>query len=1299
MLTLSHASSAADDFHEYRLLGLLGKGAMGQVFRAHDTILDRPVAVKLVNAAQPDATARRRFLTEARAIARLLHPNVVTIFRVGEHKGQPFLVSELIDGRSLAACAKPMPWEQVLAIGIGMARGIGAAHRHGVLHRDIKPANVMLGASGEVKILDFGLAKLAPLAGSEPDAEPNASADAEPNASADAEKDGDVLARTASLAGVPPPEDMEAATPRAPSSLARLTATGTLVGTPLYMAPETWRGEDATPRTDIYSLGAVLYELLSGRPPHDLHTLEELRQSVLERDAPALASVVPDVHAGVAGLAALAALIDRCLHRDPAQRPTADELGLALERLEHRDAPVPAGNPYRGLHPFEARDRALFFGRGADIRAIVELLAGESLVIVAGDSGVGKSSVCRAGVLPQVARHALGPERDFAVLSMVPGPRPLHTLIDRIAPRLDADPAALLAQATGEPARLVRRLGQAAGRAHGIVLFVDQLEELVTRSAPDQAAAFGEALGHLSAQVPGVRVLATARGDFLTRLVQLPGLAAALHRGMYLLRPLSPEDVREAITGPARVHGVGFESERMVDDLVAAAAPAEGGLPLLQFALAALWEARDRGRDIIPAAALDRIGGVAGALARHADDVLARCRPAVRRAARRILLALITVQGARITRTSRHEHELLGDRAPGPGHDAQDALAMLVKGRLLVAREADDGAGATYDLAHEALIHGWGTLRRWLDTDGDRRALIARIEAAAAEWQHQGRAREPLWSERQLAELDAVALSEEELRAREVDFVRASRRRVRQRRRRRRALAIGIPLAMAAIYGGIELQMQRTRGQAVAAHVREAAPLRTAARAQDQAHGDLRRRAFDAFDAGDVDTGEATWARALDAAGQARRLYRQASSQLEAALFIDSSARVQQQLAALLYAQALLAERLHDHAWRDELIDRLRAWDDGPLLARWSAPATLALTTQPADAHVAIGRYVDEDGYRALGPALPAGVPLAPGSYLVELAAAGHAPVRYPVVLARGEEHRAHIALPPASAVPAGFVYIPAGRFLLGSAADEAVRRDIMGVPPLHAVRTSAYLIGRTEVTMGQWLAFVRDLPAAEQARRLPRAETIEGTVKVAARPDGAFELILQPTAAGQALVAREGEPLRYPGRERRTVQDWLAFPVSGISWDDAHAYAGWLDRTGRVPGARLCTEREWERAARGADDRAYPHGDRLAPDDANHDVTYGRDPASFGPDQAGAHPASTSPFGLVDMAGNVWEWLVAAGDEHAVRFRGGSWYQQDINSLSANGMAGEPGLRHLLIGLRMCATPTWEQAAPVRDP
>jgi formylglycine-generating enzyme required for sulfatase activity len=193
------------------------------------------------------------------------------------------------------------------------------------------------------------------------------------------------------------------------------------------------------------------------------------------------------------------------------------------------------------------------------------------------------------------------------------------------------------------------------------------------------------------------------------------------------------------------------------------------------------------------------------------------------------------------------------------------------------------------------------------------------------------------------------------------------------------------------------------------------------------------------------------------------------------------------------------------------------------------------------------------------------------------------------------------------------------------------------------------------------------------------------GALRLSELADGRWELSFNP--AGRLYRVRTGEKIRYPGRARRGQQDWLRLPVTGISVEDAEAYAAWLSTSGRVPGARLCREDEWERAARGADDREFPHGNRLEPDDANHDETYGKDPGAMGPDEVGSHPASRSPFGLDDMAGNAFEWVVSSLAPQGHAARGGS-YLHDVSGMQvANRQTPVATYRDASVGMRVCAT------------
>jgi len=275
---------------------------------------------------------------------------------------------------------------------------------------------------------------------------------------------------------------------------------------------------------------------------------------------------------------------------------------------------------------------------------------------------------------------------------------------------------------------------------------------------------------------------------------------------------------------------------------------------------------------------------------------------------------------------------------------------------------------------------------------------------------------------------------------------------------------------------------------------------------------------------------------------------------------------------------------------------------------------------------------------------------------------------------------------PPPVRVPDGFVYVPAGRFWFGSA-EESLRLGFLNTIPITERETAPYLIARAELTFGEWLTYLRDLPPAERRKRAPRVSGsgLSGAIALSERADG-FELRLQLPGRDGSHVVREGEPIVYSERSTGRRQDWRRFPVVGISWHDFEAYTHWLDSTGRLPGARPCDEREWERAARGSDDREFPHGRPLRPADANFDETHGKD--GVGPDEVAAHPASRSPFGLDDMSGNAWEWTRSSLVAGEVLARGGAYPLRQVNARITNREVLDPALRDLSLGARVCASP-----------
>jgi serine/threonine protein kinase/formylglycine-generating enzyme required for sulfatase activity len=1240
------------EFDEFRIVRSLGAGAMGHVYLAQDLLLERAVAVKFVHAGD-DPEARAHVIEEARAIARLQHPNVVAIYRVADLAGHPYLVSEYVHGRALNQLPRPMPWRQVRGIAIDLARGLAAAHRRGVLHRDVKPGNAILADDGRAKLLDFGLAVIldgAPaedLASARPAAVVSGDDTLPPDGSAPP-----TLA-TALGSDRPPPSVTARAThdERQP------------IGTPMYMAPEVWRGEPATRRSDLYSLGILLYELIAGTAPFRDVALAELSEVVQRRAIPPLAEVAPGVDPQ------LAAIVDRLVARDPAGRlASADALLAALEDSAppRHDDERPDVNPYRGLAAFDSAHAALFFGRRAEIRELVDRVRSDALVVVGGDSGTGKSSLCRAGVLPRLAQ-----QDGWSCVEVVPGRHPVRALAIALAPWTGRDEAALR-ELLGDSPDAVARAIRGHDPARRLLLFVDQLEELLTFAVAEEGRAFARAIAAIAVRAPSVRVLTTCRSDFLSRLAMLPELGDELARGLYFLRPLTGDHVREVIVRPAAAKGVTFESDALIDTLVAQTEHAPGGLPLLQFTLAELWDARDREARTIRAAALTAAGGVAGALSRHADRLLAGLSADERGAARRLLLRLVTAEGTRIRRA---EAELFGDGAAQGAERA--ALEVLVRGRVVVANNAEDGA---YEIAHEALLTSWSTLQGWLQRDAANQAVLERVAQAAAAWDRMGRGADLLWGRRQLAE--ARALDRDALARHQAAFLDASAAALRRRR------AVGAAIAAAVVLGAVGTGLAihaRAREELdglVAKQARAAMTGQAAAAVIAGQHDLARAEALARFDRGAWDAGEQAWADVEALARREDAAYRGASAHLESILLLDPGLPgLRGWLADLTFDRLVRADRDRRGELSEELASRLATYDDGVHRARLAAQAQLRFAVTPAGTRVSVERA---GAVRLLGTAPLAETRVAPGSVVLVFEAAGRVPARLPMLIARGEQLEVVVDLPRDA--PPDMVYVPRGRFLFGSADGSDARRQLLNTAPLHEVTTEPYFIARHEVTFAAWIAFLDDLPLEERRRRSPSSYNAVQSVTLTEVAPRRWRLSLRPTT--KTYVADAGEPIRYEGRARRAAQDWLRMPVSAVSYEDALAFAHWLDRTGRLPGARLCNEYEWERAARGADGRSFPSGASLAPDDANIDQTYDRVPLAFGPDEVGTHPASRSPVGAEDLAGNVWEWTTSMEKPGDPLVRGGCWYQGALSARSMNREPGEPTERTPLIGLRLCVTP-----------
>jgi Protein kinase domain len=268
----------------YQLGEVVGRGGMGEVRAATDVRLEREVAVKLLRAdlAEIDEV-RGRFEGEARAAAALVHPHVVAVFDAGEEDGAPYIVMERLPGRTLADELKtgPLSSFEVRDLALSVLGALDAAHRSGIVHRDVKPGNVLLAGDGSWKVADFGIAKIAEAAGD-------------------------------------------------------LTVTGMMVGTPAYVAPERLEGEPATPASDLYSTGVILYEALTGRRAFAADNSLALAEQIRAGRAPALRSVLPDVEPR------LGTVVERAMETDPGRRfASASEMRRALEGRSARARRAP----------------------------------------------------------------------------------------------------------------------------------------------------------------------------------------------------------------------------------------------------------------------------------------------------------------------------------------------------------------------------------------------------------------------------------------------------------------------------------------------------------------------------------------------------------------------------------------------------------------------------------------------------------------------------------------------------------------------------------------------------------------------------------------------------------------------------------------------------------------------------------------------------------------------------------------------------------------------------------------------
>ncbi|MGB5057617.1 MAG: protein kinase [Candidatus Promineifilaceae bacterium] len=702
------ANQAQKRIRSYQLRQQIGTGGFGVVYCAYQPALNRDVAVKVILpqfANQPDFI--RRFESEARLIAQLEHLHIVPLYDYWREPDSAYLVMRWLRGGSLSQSLQNGPWPlpQAAALLDQIAGALAVAHRRGIVHRDVKPANILLDEEGNAYLSDFGIAK-------------------------------DLL------------------------HPANLTAPDAIAGSLAYISPEQAQSQPVTPQSDLYSLGLVMAELLTGVHPFAGSTPAEQLVKRLTTPLPTLHEQRPD----------LPEPLQAVMQQATAREPNARFPGVLAFALAFREAvtptttavfpaPTPAlpepTTPYKGLHPFTEADAADFFGRDALIKQLLAHLTAQvnappRFLAVVGPSGSGKSSVVKAGLLPALRRGAVPGSDRWFIVEMSPGAHPLDELeigLLRIATRQPADLAEQLSRDERGLLRAARLIVLDEEPAE-LLLVIDQFEELytLTTSQAERAHFLGLLQTAVSITNSHIRVIITLRADFYDRPLLHPEFSRLLQRHTELVLPLTAVELAQVIEEPAQRVGISFEPG-LAATIAADVHEQSGALPMLQYALTELFERRN-GR-LFTHHAYKTSGGVSGALAQRAEAVYAVLDEAGQAAARQIFLRLVAVnegRGGSGVQPDTRRRLRLTELAALQSRMGASAIAnphlsivnLFGQHRLLTFDRDPTTREPTVEVAHEALLHAWERLRGWLAESRDDLRFQQQLAQAAINWKQAG---------------------------------------------------------------------------------------------------------------------------------------------------------------------------------------------------------------------------------------------------------------------------------------------------------------------------------------------------------------------------------------------------------------------------------------------------------------------------------------------------------------------------------------------------------------------------------
>jgi len=707
----------------YQLQDMLGEGGFGTVFRAYQPLIRREVAIKVIRSSfanQPEFI--RRFEAEAQLVARLEHLHIVPLYDFWRDPGGAYLVMRLLRGGSLREELQAqgrLQLPDVLRIINQISSALSVAHRKGVIHRDLKPANILLDEEKNAYLTDFGIAK-----------------DVEHSESQEEED-------------------------------------GTIVGTPAYSPPEQLQSQVPTPKSDIYSFGLIVYELITGK---DAMSGESISEAIRNQLYEPLPEIDPDEY-GIP--MSINEILATATAKDPEERyadilhfardfkHSFDGFQLNISRTFDEDtgqmvivpedtmsftidfsdvqqitgSQLAVVNPYKGLRAFQESDATDFYGRAELTTKLVNRLnedrADARFLAVIGPSGSGKSSVVKAGVIPSVRQGALSGSENFFVAEMVPG-------IDA----LDELETVLLSIAVSPPSDLRERLEASETGLFELLneilpdddselfLLIDQFEEIFTQTEDNRVRTHFMNSLQYAVTHPQSRLwsIITIRADFYDKPLLYPKFGELVRERGEIVLPLSRNELESAIVQPAKNMGIEMEQE-LVSQIIQDVQEEPGALPLLQYALTELFDRRS-GLLMTLQTYLDS-GGVLGSLARRAEELYLEMDDRHQEAVRQLFLRLVTLgEGTEDTRRRVRWSELsFYDADDDP---LTDVLDTFTKYRLLTGDNDPQTREPTVEVAHEALIRQWQRLRDWLSDNRENIRIQRQVVAAVNEWHQNG---------------------------------------------------------------------------------------------------------------------------------------------------------------------------------------------------------------------------------------------------------------------------------------------------------------------------------------------------------------------------------------------------------------------------------------------------------------------------------------------------------------------------------------------------------------------------------